>query len=71
MSTTNELEQSDRLSYSIPNFAKAVDVSVEKVRQHIERGNLVKTYIDTKPVIRREEGLRWLRTLPNEKPERI
>lgn len=60
----------EQLAYSIPNFAKAVDVSLEKVRQHIDRGNLVKSYIDSKPVILREEGLRWLRSLPNEKPEK-
>lgn len=60
----------DKLAYSIPNFARAVDVSIEKVRQHIERGDLVKSYVDSKPVILREEGMRWLRSLPNEKPER-
>ncbi len=60
----------DKLAYSIPNFAAAVDVSIEKVRQQIDRGYLVKSYIDSKPVILREEGLRWLRSLPNEKPER-
>lgn len=65
----NETPVLDKLAYSIPNFAKAVDVSIEKVRQHIARGNLVRTYIDTKPVIMREEGLRWLRSLPSEKPE--
>lgn len=68
--STPETHVLDKLAYSIPNFATAVDVSIEKVRQHIDRGNLVKSYIDSKPVILREEGLRWLRSLPNEKPER-
>lgn len=61
------VQRGDSLSYSYPHFAEAVDVSVEKVRQHIERGELVPTYIDSKPVIMREEGLRWLRARPTEK----
>ena len=46
----------DKIAYSIPNFAKAVDLSVEKVRQHIARGELVPSYVDAKPLIMREEG---------------
>ena len=57
----------DKLAYSIPNFAKAVDLSIEKVRQHIERGELVPSYVDSKPLIRRDEGLRWLHSLPPER----
>lgn len=56
----------DKLAYSIPNFAKAVDLSIEKVRQHIERGELVPSYVDSKPLITKEEGLRWLRSRPAE-----
>lgn len=59
----------DKLAYSIPNFAKAVDLSVEKVRQHIERGELVPSYVDSKPLITQEEGLRWLRSRPAERPK--
>jgi len=57
----------DKLAYSIPNFAKAVDLSIEKVRQHIERGELVPSYVDSKPLIMREEGERWLRARPSER----
>ena len=57
----------DKLAYSIPNFAKAVDLSIEKVRQHIARGELVPSYVDSKPLIMREEGERWLRARPAEK----
>lgn len=59
-----------KLAYSIPNFAKAVDLSIEKVRQHIERGELVPSYVDSKPLITQEEGMRWLRARPAERPER-
>lgn len=61
---TQELEC---LAYSIPNFAKAVDLSVEKVRQRVRSGELVASYVDSKPLIMREEGERWLRSLPAER----
>jgi len=57
----------DKIAYSIPNFAAAVDLSIEKVRQHIARGELVPSYVDSKPLIMREEGERWLRSRPTEK----
>lgn len=57
----------DKIAYSLPNFAAAVDLSIEKVRQHIARGELVPSYVDSKPLIMREEGERWLRSRPAEK----
>lgn len=57
----------NKLAYSIPNFAKAVDLSIEKVRQHIERGELIPSYVDSKPLIMKEEGERWLRARPAER----
>lgn len=60
----------DKLAYSIPNFAAAVDLSIETVRQHIAAGELVPSYVNTKPLIMREEGERWLRSRPAEKPDR-
>lgn len=57
----------EKLAYSIPNFATAVDLSVEKVREHIRRGELVVSYVDSKPLIMREEGERWLRARPAER----
>jgi len=57
----------DKLAYSIPSFAAAVDLSVEKIRQHIDRGELVASYVDSKPLIMQEEGLRWLRARPSER----
>lgn len=58
----------DKLAYTIPNFADAVDLGIEKIRQHIARGELVPSYVDSKPLIMREEGERWLRSRPAEKP---
>ena len=57
----------DKLAYSLPNFAALVDLSVEKVRQHIDRGELTASYVDSKPLIMREEGERWLRSRPAER----
>lgn len=56
--------------YSIPAFAAAVSLSAEKIRQHIRRGELVPSYVGAKPLIRKDEGLRWLATLPAERPTR-
>lgn len=57
----------DKLAYSIPSFAAAVDLSVQQVRNHIAANELVPSYSGSKPLILREEGERWLRTLPSEK----
>lgn len=64
---TEKILRLPQLAYSLDNFALAVDVSKEKIRQHIERGELVPSYIDSKPVIMKEEGERWLRARPAEK----
>ena len=58
----------EKLAYTIPNFAAAVDLSVTSIRDHIDAGNLVPSYPNRKPIITKAEGERWLRTLPNERP---
>lgn len=60
----------DKLAYSLPNFAKAVDLSVDTVRKAIERGDLIPGYPNSKPIVSKAEGERWLSTLPAEKPAR-
>lgn len=65
----HELEPSciDRLAYSIPNFATSVDLSVDTIRKPIDSGDLIPslaTRAGRKPIITGEEGLRWLRSLP-------
>lgn len=57
----------DKLAYSIPNFASCVDLSIQQVRNHIAAGELVPSYSGAKPLIMREEGLRFLRSLPAER----
>ncbi|WP_258369885.1 hypothetical protein [Curtobacterium sp. MCPF17_003] len=69
----HELEPSctDRLAYSIPNFAKAVDLSVDTIRKAMDNGDLLPSYptrAGRKPIITHEEGLRWLRSLSQESP---
>ena len=67
MSADEIQELDDRLAYSIPNFAKAVDLSVTTVREAIKRGDLVASYpAKMKPIVTREEGIRWLRSLRSE-----
>lgn len=59
----------DKLAYSIPNFAKAVDLSVTTVREAIQSGDLVASYpAKMKPLITKAEGERWLASLPSERP---
>lgn len=61
----------DQLAYSIPHFAKAVDLSEQQLRNHIAAGDLVPSYSGSKPLILREEGERFLRSLPaNPQPRR-
>jgi hypothetical protein len=57
----------DKLAYTIPNFAAAVDMSVDTIRKHIEAGRLVPSYPNSRPVITKTEGQRWLDSLPAEK----
>lgn len=54
------------LAYSLPQLAAAVGISLAKLRQCIGRGELVPSYVGTKPIVTREEALRWLRCLPDE-----
>jgi hypothetical protein len=60
----------DRAAYSVPEWAKACGRGETVVYKHIEAGNLVPQYPDSKAMITLEEGLRWLRSLPDEPPAR-
>jgi hypothetical protein len=62
----------DKLAYSIPNFAEAVDLSVTTIRLAIAQGELKVGYPTKsarKPVIEKDEGVRWLRSLPSDPQE--
>lgn len=61
----------DKLAYSIPNFATAVDLSVDTIRKAIDNGDLIPSYptkAGRKPIIDVDEGKRWLKALPSERP---
>ncbi len=57
----------DKLAYSLGDFAAAVSMSGEFIRQQIVAGKLTPSYAGSKPLIRKEEGERWLRSLPAER----
>ena len=48
----------------------AQQLSKEFIRQQIAAEQLVPSYAGAKPLIRKDEGLRWLATLPAERPTR-
>ena len=61
----------DKLAYSIPNFAKAVDLSVDTIRKAIDKNDLIVVYptaAGKKPIITRKDGEAWLAALPTENP---
>lgn len=57
----------EKLAYSIPNFAAAVDLSVSSIREAIDKGDLIPSYSNSKPIITKAEGERWLTSLPSER----
>jgi hypothetical protein len=63
--------QLDKLAYSIPNFARAVDLSETTVREAINKRDLIVVYptaAGKKPLISRKDGLAWLDSLPTDNP---
>ncbi len=58
----------DRPAYTVKEWAQACGLGETTIRDHIEAHNLVPSYPNSKAIITLEEGLRWLRTLPAEKP---
>ncbi|MCU1409479.1 MAG: hypothetical protein JWR04_186 [Rhodoglobus sp.] len=57
-----------RTAYTVAEWAEACGVGETTIREHITDGNLVPAYPTSRAIIPIEEGLRWLRTLPSEKP---
>lgn len=65
------IKELDRLAYSIPNLAIAVDLSVDTIRKAINNGDLILSYptkAGQKPIIPKAEAERWLAALPTERP---
>lgn len=61
-------DRNDRGAFDLPSFAKWVSLSTQQVRNHIEAGDLVPSYSKSKPLITKEEAIRFLRSLPPERP---
>jgi len=61
------MEPEGQLAYTTDPFAAACDLSDWTIRRAIRRGELVPRYPGKKKaLILREEGERWLRSLPEE-----
>ena len=58
----------ERLSYSLPEAAAAIGVSVQTIRRAIDKGDIVTRYPTRKPVIPVTELQSWLDRLPTEAP---
>lgn len=63
--------QLDKLSYSYQSLAEACDLSVDSIQKAVKDDELVASFYKSKPLILRSEALRWLSSLPNEKPGRV
>lgn len=57
-----------RPSYTVKEWAQACGYGETTIREAEEAGELAFSYANSKPVVTLEEGLRWLRSLPTEKP---
>lgn len=62
--------QLDKLSYSVEGLAEATQLSKDSISKAIKNNALVASYYGVKPLILRDEAIRWLKSLPNERPER-
>ena len=60
----------DKLAYSIPNLAAAMDLSVDSITKAIKRGDLTALRYGTKPLISKDEAIRWRDSLTDDTNER-
>lgn len=58
----------DRPAYTRVEWAKACGYGITTIKDAITDGKLVESFANTKGVITLEEGMRWLRSLPQEPP---
>lgn len=65
---TADFKTDDKISYSVRSLAAATELSVDSINKAIKDGDLVARYFGTKPLIGRDEALRWFESLPDEKP---
>lgn len=55
-----------KLAYTVPEAAEATGYSETVIKEACDRGDLLKSYANTKPVILSTELQRWLENLPHE-----
>lgn len=57
----------ETLAYTLPQFAAAIGLSLSSIKIAIREGHLVPSYVNSKPLISKKEGQRWLDSLPAER----
>jgi hypothetical protein len=60
-------EDLPQLAYSIPSLARALDISVNGVRNEMRVGRLTPVYFGRKPLFPVPEAQRWLESLPTQR----
>lgn len=58
----------ETLAYTVEEFATATGYGRTTIDEAIARGELSPVYANKKGVIPSEEGRRWIRSLPTERP---
>lgn len=58
-----------KLSYTVKEFAAATSYGETTIKEAIAANTLSLSYANSKGVITLEEGLRWLRELPDTPPQ--
>ncbi|MDQ0576449.1 putative site-specific integrase-resolvase [Agromyces albus] len=56
----------EKLAYTLPEAAEAVGVSLRTIQYEMASGDLRPVYVKTKPLLTRDELVRWLGNLPTE-----
>lgn len=59
-----------KLSYSLPEFSAVTSIGTDMLRKYIKADKLVASYNGSRPIITRENGIAFLRSLPTEKPSK-
>lgn len=57
-----------RLAFTLPEAAEVAGVGVTAIKEAADRGELLKRYPTSRPVILAEDLEAWLRSLPTERP---
>lgn len=63
-------DQKQKLAYTLAEAAFQTGYSVRTLQHHIQMGNLIARYANTKCVIPHDDLVSWLEHLPTEPPKR-